>query len=60
MSKLLLYNHPAVSPQYKAGKYYSLTELQDDGLGLDEIKLLFKPANFEWEKEKKIKFEDLI
>jgi hypothetical protein len=51
MDKLLQYSHPAVS-KYKLTKYYTLEELQKDGLSLDQIRILFKPLNFEWEKPK--------
>lgn len=51
MSKLLKYSHPAAST-YSLTKTYTLEELQQDGLDLDRIKILFKPVNFTWEKPK--------
>lgn len=51
MSKLLSYNHPAISTKYKTGQYYSLDRLKED-LTEDKIKELFKPVNFEWEAKR--------
>lgn len=51
MSKLLKYSHPAAS-KYSLTKTYTLEELQQDGLDLDRIKILFKPVNFKWDEPK--------
>ena len=50
--KLLTYNHPAFSQKYGTSKTYTLDELRQDGLSDDQIKILFKPVNFTWEKPK--------
>ncbi len=47
--KLLKYNHPARTRVYDANKAYGLDELEASGLNRDQIKILFKPVNFEWE-----------
>jgi len=59
MDKLLQYSHPAVS-KYKLTKYYTLEELQKDGLSLDQIRILFKPVNFTWHGPEQKKEPELV
>ena len=54
--KFLEYSHPARTNVYSLNRAYSLDELRADGLNDDQIKILFKPVNFEWE-EVKVKAE---
>jgi len=58
--KFLEYSHPARTNVYSLNRAYSLDELRADGLNDDQIKILFKPVNFEWEDEVKVKAEPEI
>ena len=52
MVKLLKYTHPAAIG-YSVSQPYTLDQLQNDGLSLEEIQTLFTPLNFKWEDKKK-------